>query len=56
MATASPADAPVPANADDARADLLVGIARALHEAGAPAHRLEATIDALGRALGLDVS
>jgi uncharacterized membrane protein YjjP (DUF1212 family) len=56
MATASPADAPVPLNADDARVELVVGIARALHEAGAPAHRLEATIDALGRALGLDVS
>jgi uncharacterized membrane protein YjjP (DUF1212 family) len=45
-----------PDPAPDPRGELLIELARALHEAGAPAHRLEATIDALGRALQVEVS
>jgi len=40
----------------DARGALVVALGRALHEAGAPAHRLEASIDALSRSLGVQVS
>jgi uncharacterized membrane protein YjjP (DUF1212 family) len=40
----------------DARGELVVALGRALHEAGAPAHRLEAAINALSRSLGLTVS
>lgn len=38
------------------RAELVMEFAAALHAAGAPAHRLEATVDALSRALGLSVA
>jgi hypothetical protein len=34
----------------------VLALGRALHEAGAPAHRLEASIDALSRSLGVPVS
>lgn len=37
------------------RATFLVALARALHEAGAPAHRLEDTVDQAARALGVRV-
>lgn len=37
----------------DPRATFLVALARALHEAGAPAHRLEDTVDQAARALGV---
>jgi len=39
--------------ATDARIDFLVALARALHECGAPAHRLEETVDQAARALGV---
>lgn len=37
----------------DPRATFLVALARALHEAGAPAHRLEDAVDRAARALGV---
>lgn len=37
----------------DARANFLIALARALHEAGSPAHRLEDTVDQAARALGV---
>ena len=37
----------------DDRETLLREVARSLHAAGAPAHRLEQTVDALARRLGL---
>lgn len=38
------------------RGELVVALARALHEAGVPAHRLEAAIASVTRALGIAVS
>lgn len=37
-------------------AELVVDLAAALHAAGAPAHRLEATVDAVSRSLGVRVA
>lgn len=42
--------------ADAEKVGLIVDLAHALHAAGAPAHRLEATVDAVGRALGLQAA
>lgn len=39
----------------DPRVQFIEALARSLHEAGAPAHRLEDTVDACARALGLQV-
>ena len=38
-----------------ATTQLVVGLARALHESGAPSHRLEDTLEAVCRALDVDV-
>jgi uncharacterized membrane protein YjjP (DUF1212 family) len=40
----------------EVRQELVLRLARALHEAGVPAHRLEAAIEAVSSALGLEVS
>ena len=39
-----------------ATTQLIVGLARALHESGVPSHRLEDTLEAVCRALGVDVA
>jgi uncharacterized membrane protein YjjP (DUF1212 family) len=52
-----PGTAPEPAaTIADPRGRLVLELGRALHEAGAPAHRLEAALDAVSRSLGIEVS
>lgn len=50
MSALAPLDAP------DPRGELIVALGRALHEAGAPAHRLEAAIASVSGSLGMQVS
>lgn len=60
MAPAAPEpaapDAATEAPEPDLRGQLVVELGRALHEAGAPAHRLEAALEAVSRSLGIAVS
>lgn len=44
------------AEGEDLRGQLVIELGRALHEAGAPAHRVEAAIQAVSEAIGLRVS